>query len=136
LPIQIGWNLSVKKIDTFFERQDTRGFKFDIDSRGNVSIVEMEKAEHFAVVKRLDKYFEVPNGGVADNPPIEVYSNSGKKNSFRLLRLVISFIIFSCPYNSSLSTTWKRKTICTRYCYIPRFDHYSDASNSSSASTT
>ncbi|CAB4414156.1 unnamed protein product [Rhizophagus irregularis] len=71
-PIQIGWNLSVEKIDTFFERQDTRGYKFDIDSRGNVFIVELKKAEHAFVVARLKKYFDVPNRGVADNPPIDV----------------------------------------------------------------
>ncbi|RHZ90263.1 hypothetical protein Glove_1g48 [Diversispora epigaea] len=71
-PIQIGWNLSVKKIDTFFERHDTRGYKFDIDSKGNVFIVEMESDEHAFVVARLQKYFEVPNGGVADDPPIDV----------------------------------------------------------------
>jgi hypothetical protein len=97
LPIQIGWNLSVEKIDTFFERQETRGYKFDIDSKGNVFIVEMVKDEHTAVVKRLDKYFEVPNGGVADDPPIDVLEFSSKKNSFGSFSLVISFITFSCP---------------------------------------
>ncbi|KAF0459367.1 hypothetical protein F8M41_000776 [Gigaspora margarita] len=76
LPIQIGWNLSVKKIDTFFERQDTRGYKFDIDPRGNVFIVEMEKTVHASVVIRLIVYFMVPNGGVADNPPIDVLGSS------------------------------------------------------------
>ncbi|CAG8466220.1 2678_t:CDS:2, partial [Dentiscutata erythropus] len=73
---KIGWNLSVKKIDTFFERQDTRGYKFEIDPRGNVFIVEMEKAEHASAVARLIKYFEVPNGGVADNHPIDVLGSS------------------------------------------------------------
>jgi len=90
----------VEKIDTFFERQDTRGYKFDIASKGNVFIVEMEKAEHASVVARLQKYFEVPNGGVADNPPIDVLGASGKINSFGLLSLVISFITFSYPISS------------------------------------
>ncbi|CAG8607133.1 13380_t:CDS:2 [Funneliformis caledonium] len=76
LPIQIGWNLSVEKIDTFFERQDTRGYKFDIDSKGNIFIVEMEKAEHASVVGLLQKYFEVPNGGIIINPPIDVLGAS------------------------------------------------------------
>ncbi|CAB5385690.1 unnamed protein product [Rhizophagus irregularis] len=78
LPIQIGWNSSVKKIDTFFERQDTRGYKFDIDSRGNVFIIEMEKDERGFVIKRLEKYFDVPNGGVVDNPPIDVGGSSAQ----------------------------------------------------------
>ncbi|CAG8662083.1 13443_t:CDS:2, partial [Funneliformis caledonium] len=73
---KIGWNLLVEKINTFFERQDTRGYKFDIASKGNIFIVEMENAEHAFVVKRLDKYFEVPNGGVADNPPIDILGAS------------------------------------------------------------
>src|SRR2546430_3295886 len=84
LPIQIGWNLSVEKIDTFFEHHDTRGYKFDIDSRGNVFIVEMKKAEYFMAVNQLQRYFEVPNGGVIINPPIDVTCNAGRKNSFGL----------------------------------------------------
>ncbi|RHZ82153.1 hypothetical protein Glove_113g17 [Diversispora epigaea] len=72
LPMQIGWSLSVKKIDTFFERHDTRGYKFDIDSKGNVFIVEMESDEHAFVVERLKDYFKVPNGGVVNDPPIDV----------------------------------------------------------------
>ena len=72
----------MKKIDNFFERHDTHGYKFDIDSRGNVFIVEMEKDEHASVVGLLQKYFEVPNGGVADNPPIDVGGALGKKKFF------------------------------------------------------
>ncbi|CAI2162339.1 12590_t:CDS:2 [Funneliformis geosporum] len=72
LPIQIGWNLSVEKIDTFFERQDTCGYKFDIDPRGKVFIVEMEISEHNFVVERLKDYFKVHNGGVVYDPPIDV----------------------------------------------------------------
>ncbi|CAG8489220.1 6375_t:CDS:2 [Gigaspora rosea] len=97
LPIQIGWNLSVKKIDSFFESQDTRGYKFEIDPKGNVFIVEMEGTVHCSVVKRLTKYFDVPNGAEADDPPIDVMGAASKKNSFGSLSLVISFIIFSCP---------------------------------------
>src|SRR5437764_10018922 len=95
LPIQIGWNLSVEKIDTFFERHDTCGYKFDIDSKGNIFIVEMIKAEHGSVVRQLKNYFNVPNGGVVDDPPIDVLGAVGKKNSFGLLRRVIRFIICS-----------------------------------------
>lgn len=87
----------MKKIDTFFERQDTRGYKFDIDPRGNVFIVEMEKAEHGTVVGLLQDFFKIPNRGVVINPPIDVLGALCMKNSFRLLRLVIRFIIFSCP---------------------------------------
>ncbi|CAG8486875.1 1093_t:CDS:2 [Racocetra fulgida] len=74
--IQIGWNLSVKKIDAFFECQDTRGYKFDTNPRGNVFIVKIEKDEHASVIARLQKYFEVPNGGVTDNPLIDVLGAS------------------------------------------------------------
>ena len=90
----------MKKIDTFFERHDTRGYKFDIDSRGNIFIVEMEKDEHASVVGQLQIYFGVPNGAIIDNRPIDVLGSSGKKNSFESLSLVISFITFSYPISS------------------------------------
>ncbi|CAG8487108.1 8542_t:CDS:2, partial [Funneliformis mosseae] len=35
-----------------------------------------ERKRLFGREKRLDKYFEVPNGGVADNPPIDVLGAS------------------------------------------------------------
>ncbi|PKY22936.1 hypothetical protein RhiirB3_386814 [Rhizophagus irregularis] len=69
---EISWNLSVEKIDTFFERQDIREYKFDIDSRGNVFIVELKKVEHAFVIARFKNYFDVPNRDVANNPPIDV----------------------------------------------------------------
>jgi len=71
--------LSAEKIDTFFERQDTRGYKFDIASKGNVFIVEMEKDEHASVIDYLQGRLRIPNGGVTFNPPINIMVNSGKK---------------------------------------------------------
>ncbi|KAF0517054.1 hypothetical protein F8M41_016960 [Gigaspora margarita] len=76
LPIQIGWNLSVKKINTFFEHQDTCGYKFEINPKGNVFIVEMEKAVHASVVTLLQDYFKFPNGGVIINSLIDVLGSS------------------------------------------------------------
>ncbi|CAG8761124.1 36382_t:CDS:2, partial [Gigaspora margarita] len=69
-------NLLVKKIDTFFERQDTRGYKFEIDPKGNVFIVEIEMVVHASVVTLLQYYFKIPNGGVIVNPPIDVLGSS------------------------------------------------------------
>ncbi len=69
----------MKKIDTFFERHDTRGYKFDIDPKGNVFIVEMEIAEHGIVVARLQDCFKVPNRGVIYDPPIDALGSVGKK---------------------------------------------------------
>ncbi|CAG8844184.1 39096_t:CDS:2, partial [Gigaspora margarita] len=86
----------MKKINTFFEHQNTHGYKFEINPKGNVFIVEMEKAVHRFVVAQLIKYFEVPNGGVTNNSPIDIAGSLDRKNSFRSLSLVISFIIFSC----------------------------------------
>ncbi|GBC00277.1 hypothetical protein RclHR1_00380045 [Rhizophagus clarus] len=57
-----------EKIDNFFESHDTRGYKFDIDSSGNVFIVEMDQLFHD---------FKVPNGGVVDDPPIDVLGALG-----------------------------------------------------------
>ena len=80
--------MSAEEIDTFFEHHDTRGYKFDIDSRGNVFIVDMEKDEHASVVGQLQIYFGVPNGAIIDNRPIDVLGSSGKKNSFGCLVLL------------------------------------------------
>nr|CAG8632710.1 10095_t:CDS:2 [Entrophospora candida] len=55
-------------MDNFFERQDTCGYKFDIDSKGNVFIVEMKLDEYAFVVAQLQNYFE----GVIYGPPIDV----------------------------------------------------------------
>jgi hypothetical protein len=82
LPLQIGWNLSLKAIDAFFERQETSGYKFDVDSKGNAFIVEMGKAVRFSVIGLLQDYFKVPNGGNFNNPPINVVANAGKRNSY------------------------------------------------------
>ncbi|CAG8820346.1 4190_t:CDS:2, partial [Gigaspora rosea] len=38
----------------------------------NVFIVEPKDVVYAFVVARLQKYFEIPNGGEADNPPIDV----------------------------------------------------------------
>ncbi|CAG8663532.1 7591_t:CDS:2, partial [Paraglomus brasilianum] len=72
----IGWNLSVETIDAFFEGHETPGYKFDIDSEGNVFIVEMEGAEHTSVIELLIDYFKIPNGGIILNAPIKVEINS------------------------------------------------------------
>ncbi|CAG8759559.1 21216_t:CDS:2, partial [Gigaspora rosea] len=75
------WNLSVKKIDSFFECQDTRGYKFEIDPKGNVFIVEMENVVHASVEELLRNYFYIPNRGVIINPPINVMGSSKGKPS-------------------------------------------------------
>src|SRR2546421_173535 len=80
-PLQIGWKESVETIDAFFERHETTQFKFHVDSEGNVVIVEIEKAAHFATVRLLHQYFEVPNGGVFLNPPIDVMVKAGERIS-------------------------------------------------------
>ncbi|CAG8581262.1 5646_t:CDS:1, partial [Ambispora leptoticha] len=87
LPLQIGWNLSVETIDAFFERHETPGYKFDIDSKGNVFIVEMGGSEHTSVIALLIHFFTVPNGGIGPNAPIKFGVNSGKKKFFGLLNI-------------------------------------------------
>ncbi|RHZ65019.1 hypothetical protein Glove_319g151 [Diversispora epigaea] len=76
LPLQIGWHLSVETIDAFFERHETPGYKFDIDSKGNVFIVEMGGPEHTTTIKILNRFFNVPNGAIIRNSPIGVEVNS------------------------------------------------------------
>ncbi|RHZ47099.1 hypothetical protein Glove_593g20 [Diversispora epigaea] len=79
----------METIDAFFERHETAGYKFDIDSEGNVFIVEMEGPEHTSVIELLIDYFKIPNG-------VEV--NSVRKNPFGCL-------IFGCNQFYNLFTT-------------------------------
>ena len=77
----------METIDAFFERHETPGYKFDIDSKGNVFIIEMEGPEHTSVIGLLIHFFTVPNGGIGRNAPIKFGVNSGKKKFFGLLNL-------------------------------------------------
>lgn len=89
--------MSTKKIDNFFECNNKCRYKFNIDTRENVFIVEIEKTEHIFVIAWLQDCFKVLNEDNVNNLPIDVGGVSSRKNSFGLLRLFISFTIFSCP---------------------------------------
>ncbi|RHZ57532.1 hypothetical protein Glove_386g13 [Diversispora epigaea] len=69
---EIGWNLSVKKIYAFFGRHDSFGFKFEVDSKGNVFMVEMKLGVYGSVVSLLQSYFKFPNGSRIYEAPISV----------------------------------------------------------------
>ncbi|RIA80857.1 hypothetical protein C1645_837937 [Glomus cerebriforme] len=71
LPFQIGSRVSVEAYNTFLKKNDSTGYKFHWDN-GDVYIVDMPNPEHEAVVSRLYCYFKVPNGGVDDDPPIDI----------------------------------------------------------------
>ncbi|CAG8537330.1 14850_t:CDS:2, partial [Cetraspora pellucida] len=71
LPFQIGSKVSVKDYNTFLDRNESTGYKFHWDS-GNVYIVDMANPDHEGAVRLLQKFFEVPNGGVIIDPPIYV----------------------------------------------------------------
>ena len=80
LPFQIGSRVSVEAYNNFLENNVSTGYKFHWDN-GDVHIVDMASPEHEAVVLRLIKYFNVPNGGVDDDPPIDIALQSCKNSS-------------------------------------------------------
>ncbi|PKC62235.1 hypothetical protein RhiirA1_465442 [Rhizophagus irregularis] len=71
LPFQIGWNVSKKNYNTFFERNESTKLKFHLENR-NVFIIAMPLPVHIAVVSMLQDFFKIPNSGVIRDPPITV----------------------------------------------------------------
>ena len=80
LPFQIGSRVAVEAYNNFLENNESTGYKFHLEN-GNVYIVDMAGPEHEALVSRLFKYFNVPNGGIDDDSPIDIALQSCK-NSF------------------------------------------------------
>ena len=84
LPFQIGSRVSVEAYNNFLENNESTGYKFRLDN-GNVYIIAMASPEHEALVSRLFKYFNVPNGGVDDDSPIDIALQSCKNSSSSLI---------------------------------------------------
>ncbi|CAG8538532.1 13419_t:CDS:2 [Dentiscutata heterogama] len=77
LPLKIGSNITIKDYNTFLNNHGSSGFKFQFElnsdnKTGNVYIIGMTSTVHENVVARLQDFFKVPNGGVVDDPPINV----------------------------------------------------------------
>ncbi|CAI2175783.1 9836_t:CDS:2 [Funneliformis geosporum] len=82
----------------------------------------MEKAKYFAIVERFIEHFKIPNEGVIDKSPIEVYGNSGLTIILKPLipapllqyRLIIhrrtTFDILKFPqFTNQLARLWTRQ---------------------------
>ncbi|GBC10205.1 hypothetical protein RclHR1_09430006 [Rhizophagus clarus] len=74
---KIGSKVTIENYNTFLDHYGSRGYKFQFqlnsDNRtGEVFIIGMATAVHAGIVSRLQKFFEVPNNGVVDDPPIIV----------------------------------------------------------------
>ncbi|RGB23594.1 hypothetical protein C1646_774277 [Rhizophagus diaphanus] len=67
LPLQIGSKISVKEYNTFLNRNENTGYKFNWE-RGEVFIVEMAKAVHEAAISYIEDCFKEPNNGVKVGP--------------------------------------------------------------------
>ena len=76
---QIGSKVLEEAYNHFLEHNTSKGYKFYWDN-GNVYIVSMAKSEHGGIVLRLIRYFGVPNGGVDDDPPIDLTLQACKKS--------------------------------------------------------
>lgn len=111
----------METIDAFFEQHQTPGYKFEVDSNGNVFIVEVEEAVHEIVVAQLNRYFDVPNGGVIVNQPIEFLVNPSKRNSYGLLGLwlVVCFIRFLYPPIAHYRPRGGKKTLVSDIAVYP-----------------
>jgi len=77
LPLHIGSKVTIENYNTFLHNYGSRGYKFwfhlsDDSNTGEVYIVDMASSVHENIVFRLQKFFEVPNNGVVDNPLIVV----------------------------------------------------------------
>src|SRR3954469_4373821 len=92
LPLHIGSKVTIENYNTFLHNYGSRGYKFwfhlsDDSNTGEVYIVDMASSVHENIVFRLQKFFEVPNNGVVDNPLIVVAGQTRKRiySSFLLL---------------------------------------------------
>ncbi|RHZ82899.1 hypothetical protein Glove_103g35 [Diversispora epigaea] len=72
LPFQIGTGVSLKEYNSFLDRNESIGYKFNWEDK-NVYIIEMANREHEAIVSYLFDCFKLPNNLVNIDPPIEVY---------------------------------------------------------------
>ncbi|RIA90857.1 hypothetical protein C1645_737519 [Glomus cerebriforme] len=75
LPFLIGSRITIKNYNIFLLNHGSSGYKFwfqlnNDNKTGNVYIIDMTSAVHERVIFRLQKFFEVPNNGVVDFPPI------------------------------------------------------------------
>ncbi|RHZ75692.1 hypothetical protein Glove_212g214 [Diversispora epigaea] len=72
LPFQIGKGVSLKEYNSFLDRNESTGYKFNWEDK-NVFIIEMATREHKAVIGYLRERFNLPNNLVNIGQPIEVY---------------------------------------------------------------
>src|SRR5438094_5594186 len=86
LPFQIGKNVSVKEYNTFLGLNESSGYKFKWENK-NVYIIDLAYTDRVAVISLLGRYFQLPNGGVIYNPPINVLGRPCKRilSSFCLI---------------------------------------------------
>ncbi|PKK61815.1 hypothetical protein RhiirC2_718158 [Rhizophagus irregularis] len=96
LPFQIGSRVSVEAYNNFLENNVSTGYKFHWDN-GDVYIVDMASPEHEALVTWLFKYFNIPNGGVDDDPPIDIALQSYHYDPTNV-RLKTAADIAICPH--------------------------------------
>src|SRR6266498_3809494 len=98
LPLQIGTKITIKDYNKFLHNHGSSGYKFLFElssdnKTGNVYIISMAKKVHEAIVTQLQDILKVPNGGVIDDPPIDVSGQVCKK-IYSTLLYIIEFSIF------------------------------------------
>ena len=105
LPLHIGTKVTIKNYNTFLRNYGSSGYKFRFQINkdkctGEVYIIDMASPEHEDIVSRLQKFFEVPNNGVVDDPPIVVTGQPRKRIYSSLPYFQYSYSLFIYSYSS------------------------------------
>lgn len=77
-PCKIGSKITVEEYNNFLERKESSGYKYQRKSNGDIYIIDMSDPEHGAVCALLQAYFNIANGGVIINPPVDVSGDDCK----------------------------------------------------------
>ncbi|CAB4490726.1 uncharacterized protein OCT59_021701 [Rhizophagus irregularis] len=70
---KIGSKITLKEYNNFLIRKESSGYKYQRKSNGDVYVIDMSDPEISHVTYLLQRYFELANGGVFSNPPIEIH---------------------------------------------------------------
>ncbi|EXX75129.1 hypothetical protein RirG_044470 [Rhizophagus irregularis DAOM 197198w] len=72
---KIGSKITLKEYNNFLIRKESSGYKYQRKSNGDVYVIDMSDPEISHVTYLLQRYFELANGGVFSNPPIEIHGD-------------------------------------------------------------
>ncbi|RUS32985.1 hypothetical protein BC938DRAFT_473607 [Jimgerdemannia flammicorona] len=116
LPLHIGVNVSVERVNAFLVLCEAPGYNFKINADGNVFIFDVAYAEHEVVVSLIQDCFKVANDGVVRNPLTCVCGQP-----WLTFDLYVVFKLFLYP---SLSSSCGGIVIAPNIAVSPDIAHY------------